>query len=74
MATSPSHRAGFGHRLKVLRVQRDLRQRDLADRLGLSPSYVSLFETDDRTPTPEQVSKLCRVLGVSPSDLDGDAA
>jgi transcriptional regulator with XRE-family HTH domain len=65
----------FGKRLKELRVQRGLSQRQVADSV-VNPSYVSLLETGVRIPTLDVVVHIARMLQVAVGDLvqDGDIA
>ena len=62
--------------LKLVRVLRGLRQRDLAEKCGgLTELQISRFEQGRRQPSAETVAKLCAALDCSPSDLmeDDDA-
>lgn len=54
----------LGQRLRALRVERGLSQADLAGDL-VSPSYVSLIESDRRSPEREVLDGLARRLGCS---------
>jgi transcriptional regulator with XRE-family HTH domain len=54
----------FGKHLLTARVNRGLSQRDLADRCGLTQSYLSLLERGARTPTLVQLGRLAEVLYV----------
>lgn len=51
--------------LHVARVRRGLRQRDIAAQVGVAPQRISDFETGVRHPTPEQVSRLAEILGLT---------
>jgi len=52
-------------RLRIARVSRGLRQRDLAGLMPIAPQRISDFETGVRRPTPEQVSRLAKLLGAT---------
>lgn len=54
----------FGARLKQLREQRGLSQKQLADVAGLSQRAVSHWEQGLRQPTWDAVQALCDALGV----------
>jgi transcriptional regulator with XRE-family HTH domain len=54
----------LGKRLRALRVERGLSQADLAGDL-VSPSYVSLLESDRRSPERDVLDGLARKLGCS---------
>lgn len=60
----------FGRRLRTLREERGLSQRDLAGGV-VDPSYISLLESGSRLPTLQVVVRLSEVLGVSLADLAG---
>lgn len=49
--------------LRIARLKRRLRQRDLASDLGVAPQRLSDFEQGLRHPTPEQASILVERLG-----------
>ncbi|MBR1865277.1 MAG: helix-turn-helix transcriptional regulator [Lachnospiraceae bacterium] len=49
---------GLPEKLKDLRIKYGLSQKDVATRLGISPSIVSGYETGDRTPSTENLLAL----------------
>lgn len=53
-----SRRIFAGSQLRAIRAERALKQADLAERLGISPSYLSQLENDDRPLTPALVERL----------------
>lgn len=55
-----------GSYLRTLRQYHGLTQRELADRVALSASSISLYETGQREPDAEVVQAFCDVLGVLP--------
>lgn len=55
----------FSDRLKAERTRKGLSQADLARRTGLEPSAISHFETDERSPSFQNLSKLADALNVS---------
>ena len=62
----------FGERLRTLRRAAGLSQTQLAGD-GLSPSYISLLESDRRRPSPGVAAQLAAKLGCSTSQLlDGE--
>ena len=61
----------FGNRLKELRLQAGLTQKQLADQLGITKSVVSFYELRERTPSPEVLVKLAAVFHVSSDFLLG---
>ena len=67
----------LGERLRALRRERNLRQKELADRAGVNRSYLSLIENGKSSPTVDILGKLARALGVKITSLmqdDGDRA
>ena len=62
----------LGQRLKELRKNRSLTQRELAKELGISASALGMYEQDRREPDYETLMNICNYFQVS-SDflLDG---
>lgn len=56
----------FGELLRKLRVERGLKQADIADDQGLSASYISRIESGARAVTPQVANLLAERLGVDP--------
>ena len=46
---------GLPEKLKLLRTKSNLSQKEAANRLGISPSIVSSYETGERTPSTENL-------------------
>jgi transcriptional regulator with XRE-family HTH domain len=65
--------ATLGQRLRALRKEHGLSQSDLAGDL-VSPSYVSLIESGQRSPEREVLEGLARKLGCSASYLESGVA
>ena len=63
--------ADFSARIKALRLEKRLRQDQLAVRLGVEKSTVSMYETDMRKPTLETLVRMANVFGVSTDYLLG---
>ena len=61
----------FGQRLKSLRKQKNLTQKQLAELIGTQNSIISFYEVGDRIPSPEVIIKLTRTLHVSTDYLLG---
>lgn len=61
----------FGTKLKELRLQAGLTQKQLADRLWLSKATVSYYEQSLRYPSPEILVKLAGVFHVTTDYLLG---
>lgn len=54
----------LGRSIKLCRTNRGLSQDELAQKVGLSASYISLIEKGDRDPAMSTVEKIAMALGV----------
>ena len=54
--------------LRELRAEADLRQVDVAERLGRPQSFVSAYETGDRCLDLLELQQVCTALGVGLSE------
>lgn len=63
-----------GERLRILRGQRNLKQSEMAASLGISVSYLSQLEHDDRPLTPALLETLARDFPLDWQDFEEDAA
>lgn len=61
----------IGQNIKIVRSQANLKQRELAEKLGVSEAMICQWETGKRIPKKETIKKIADGLGVSPSDLIG---
>ncbi len=61
----------FAERLKELRIEKGLTQKQLADELQISQAIISLYEKNVRTPTIDVVITLCTFFKVSADYLIG---
>lgn len=59
----------FGRQLKALLKECKMSGSELARRLGLSQSTVSIWLTGTREPTPEQLLQIAACLGIAPERL-----
>jgi transcriptional regulator with XRE-family HTH domain len=62
-------RENAARNLRALRKKKKLSQEALAERSGLSLSYISEIERGNREPTLETIEKLAAGLGVAPQAL-----
>jgi transcriptional regulator with XRE-family HTH domain len=62
----------FGERVRRMRQQRALTQRELADRARISEATLIRLERGQRPPRPTTLRKLARALGVKPLELTTD--
>lgn len=63
--------AKLPQQLKALREKRGLTQRGLAAQLQVSPATVALYETGNRRPDPDMLTKLADFFGVTTDSLLG---
>ncbi len=61
----------FGKRLKLLREQKNLSQRDLAKILNMAPSTLAMYEVDKREPDFSTIKKLADFFNVTTDYLLG---
>src|SRR5262249_50899537 len=65
----------LGERIRALRTERQLQQRQLAEKAGLTPSMVSQIESGRLSPSLNTVGKLAAALGIPIASLfDGQPA
>lgn len=55
----------LGARIAALRHQAGLSQRELAQRLCVSPSTIGMYEQGRREPSTDKLVSICRVFGVT---------
>jgi len=55
----------LGTRIKALRLERELQQRQLAEKAGMTPSMVSQIESGRLTPSLHTLGKIAGALGVT---------
>lgn len=61
----------FGKRLKALRLQAGLTQKQLGALIGVTKSVVSFYELQERSPSPDVLIKLAAIFHVSTDYLLG---
>jgi transcriptional regulator with XRE-family HTH domain len=61
----------FGEELKKARKESGLTQEELAARAGLHYTYISLLETNKKSPTLDSLFRICKALGISAASLIG---
>ncbi|MEK4565221.1 helix-turn-helix transcriptional regulator [Alkalihalobacillus sp. FSL R5-0424] len=69
----------IGNKIKTLRKNKKMTQPDLADKIGVSYTTVSQYETGSRKPSFKALNRIAEALDVSPSyllqeDVTGDSA
>jgi transcriptional regulator with XRE-family HTH domain len=62
-----------GQRIREIRKQRNLTQRELAERVGINFTYLSRVENDrldaEQTPREETLQKIAKALRADPDEL-----
>lgn len=61
----------IGNRIKTLRTEYNLTQKQLADKLGLTPKMISFYESGQRIPPIDIVEKLSSIFSKSADYLIG---
>ncbi len=61
----------FAGNVRKLRGKKKLSQKTLADKIGISVSYVSMLERGQRSPPLDMLEKVAKALGVTPNSLLG---
>ena len=61
----------MGEKLKALRLEKNLTQKQVADRIGLAISAISSYESGIRYPSYDALIKLARIFHVSTDYLIG---
>ena len=55
--------------LRLIRVFNDIKQQELADKLGLSASYISEIENSKKIPTLEIIEKYSKLFDIPVSSI-----
>lgn len=63
----------LAEKLRTLRTRHGLTQRDLAQRIGFTQSYIYLLEHGKRSPSAEFVYKVAQLFNVTMEQLMDDA-
>ena len=59
----------LGGKLKDLRTRIGLSQKDLADKIDVTPSFISQLENNQISPSLYSFLQICRALGVNPAHV-----
>lgn len=62
----------IGEKLKELREEKNLSQREVAKALGISQPAYYYFESGDRVPSLAMTKAMARVFGVTLDELAGN--
>lgn len=55
----------FHERIRALREDNDIKQKDIAKLLNMNQRKVSRLETKATEPTPDEIIKYCKIFNVS---------
>jgi transcriptional regulator with XRE-family HTH domain len=61
--------AELGHTIKVLRTDRGVERKDLADKAGISYSHLASIESGQKQPSPQVLTALAEALGLATHEL-----
>ncbi len=61
----------IGERIKIIREQLNLKQKDLAEKLGTTQAAISRYEKNERSPDAVLLEKLVQSLDINPTWLLG---
>lgn len=61
----------ISQRIRELRAEKGISQKNLAHQLFVSPQAISKWERNDATPNPEAITKMAEIFGVSADYLLG---
>ncbi len=64
------NRDKFGHYVRERRLELGLKVRDLAEKLGISPAYLSDIEKGNRMAPLERLEQFASLLSVSEEEMD----
>ncbi len=59
----------LGEALRLIRVYHDLKQKEAAERLGVSASYLSEIEKGTKTPTLDVIDKYSKTFDIPASSI-----
>lgn len=70
----PSLASQVGARIRVLRKQRGMTLRQLAEKLGTTPQSVQRLESDTMTLSIDWLERICAALQIQPYELFADGS
>lgn len=62
----------LSERLKKLRKERGMYQKEVCEKIGIAQNTLSGYENGDRTPSPKIIKKLAELYGVTTDYLMGN--
>lgn len=64
----------LGQRLKAIRAEKGVSQKELAAQLFVSAQAVSKWEREEASPNPEAIVKMAEIFGITTDDLLGSSS
>jgi transcriptional regulator with XRE-family HTH domain len=61
--------SNIGIKIKALRMKTGMSQKELAEKIGLTPSFLSQLESNQISPSLNSFIHICNTLGVSPAQI-----
>lgn len=55
--------------LKIKRIRKGIKQKDLAEKVGISQNLLSMYESGKRKPNHATLSKIADILGCDIKDI-----
>lgn len=62
----------IGANIRMFRMEKNLRQEDIAERAGLSTNYIGMIERGEKIPSLEKFIDICNALHVSADQILAD--
>ena len=62
----------IGVNMRRFRMEKNLRQEDIAERAGLSANYIGMIERGEKVPSLEKFIDICNALQVSADQILAD--
>ncbi len=62
----------IGANMRMFRMEKNLRQEDIAERAGLSTNYIGMIERGEKIPSLEKFIDICNALHVSADQILAD--
>jgi transcriptional regulator with XRE-family HTH domain len=59
----------IGQILKHIRINKGVSQKEMAEKLGISPNYLSLIESDKKEPSQDKIADFAEALNISKEAL-----
>lgn len=61
----------FGDKLRAVREAKGLSQKELSERIGVTPNYISNYERNINQPNLQMLEWICKALDITTTELLG---